>query len=161
MTPGNRCAQSPLNGAVWPYAERVATSSPQWWNRSPRRAAALIGSLAAISIPVLINPSTARADESVTYEVVSGVITVANVEYEDLTGRVAVQNVPLPWRFDAKIVSVQAPPPSGSQVRADWRPTAGPSKWVSVRIIYQGKLLCQNTLDVGDATCYGITPRIT
>ena len=149
MTPGSRSARSPLDGC------------PQRRNRDLRRAAALIGAVAALSVPMVINPSTARADESVTYEVVSGVITVANVEYEDLSGRVAIPNVPLPWRIDAKIASVQAPPPSGSQVRADWRPAAGPSKWLSVRIFYQGKLLCQNTLDVGDATCYGITPRIT
>ncbi|BCZ22008.1 hypothetical protein MTY59_18630 [Mycobacterium senriense] len=130
-------------------------------SRGLRRAAGSIAALAAISISALINPSTARADESVTYEVVSDVITVANIEYEDSSGRVAIPNVPLPWRIDATIASVKAPPPSGSQVRADWRPTAGPSKWVSARIFYQGKLLCQNTLDVGDAACYGITPRIT
>jgi hypothetical protein len=149
MTPGTRSAQLPLD------------RSPLRPNRGLRRAIALLSALATVSVPVLVDPSMARADESVTYEVVSGVITVANVEYEDLSGRVAIQNVPLPWRIDAKIASVQAPPPGGSQVRADWRPTAGPAKWVSVRIFYQGKLLCQNTLDVGDAACYGITPRIT
>ncbi|PQM47927.1 hypothetical protein [Mycobacterium talmoniae] len=114
-----------------------------------------------VCIAALVNASTASADELVTYEVVSEDIGMANIEYEDSTGRVAQEGVMLPWRVDVMVHAVRKPPPDGSQVRADWRPVAGPAKWVSVRIIYQGKLLCQNTLDVGNATCYGITPRIT
>lgn len=109
----------------------------------------------------LLSPSTAWADDPVTYEVVSDSIGMANIEYEDSTGRVSAEGMPLPWRIDTTVHAVRNPPPDGSQVRADWRPTAGPSKWVSVRIIYQGKVICQNTLDVGDAACYGITQRIT
>ncbi|BCO60206.1 hypothetical protein MINTM008_01580 [Mycobacterium intracellulare] len=115
----------------------------------------------AMSVQMSLNTPVASADDLVTYEVDSTLIKVANIEYEDVTGRVALQNTPLPWRTDAKVRAVRAAPPTGSQVRADWRPTRGMQKWVSVRIIYQGKLLCQNTLDIGDAACYGITPRIT
>ncbi|MCA2273493.1 MULTISPECIES: hypothetical protein [Mycobacterium avium complex (MAC)] len=114
-----------------------------------------------MSVQMSLNTPVASADDLVTYEVDSTLIKVANIEYEDVTGRVALQNTPLPWRTDAKVRAVRAAPPTGSQVRADWRPTRGMQKWVSVRIIYQGKLLCQNTLDIGDAACYGITPRIT
>lgn len=106
-------------------------------------------------------PSAARADDLVTYEVVSNDIGMANIEYEDSAGRILQEQVPLPWRLDTTVREVKGTPPTGSQVRADWRPSARPSKWVTVRISYQGKVLCQNTLDVGNATCYGITPHFS
>ncbi|WP_260745529.1 hypothetical protein [Mycobacterium sp. SMC-2] len=112
-------------------------------------------------MPMLGHPSAAWADEPVTYEVVSQDIRIVNVEYQDATGRKSANAVTLPWRTDAIVHAVRDAPPEGSQVRADWRPSAAPARWVSVRIIYRGKVICQNTLDVGDATCYGITPRIT
>ena len=115
----------------------------------------------ALCLPQLANPAVAWADDRVTYEVVSDNIRVANIEYQDVTGRASVQSVTLPWRTDAAVHSVRGAPPDGSQVRADWRPTAAPTRWVSVRILYQGKVICQNTLDIGDAACYGSTPRIT
>lgn len=115
----------------------------------------------AVCIPALSNPPAAWADDLVTYEVVSENIRMANIEYEDSTGRISAQDVILPWRTDTTVQAVRGAPPNGSQVRADWRPSAAPSKWVTVRISYQGKVICQNTLDVGDATCYGITHRIT
>lgn len=116
---------------------------------------------AMVCLSALVNASVAWADEPVTYEVVSEDIGIANIEYQDSTGRVAQEGVTLPWRAEVMVHAVRNPPPDGSQVRADWRPIAGPAKWVSVRIIYKGKLICQNTLDVGNATCYGITKRIT
>jgi hypothetical protein len=115
----------------------------------------------ALCLPVLAHPAVASADDRVTYEVVSENIAVANIEYQDVTGRASVQSVTLPWRTDAVVHTARGAPPDGSQVRADWRPTAAPTRWVSVRIIYQGKVICQNTLDIGDAACYGNTPRIT
>jgi hypothetical protein len=115
----------------------------------------------ALCLPVLAHPAEAWADDLVTYEVVSDDIQVANIEYQDGTGRASVESVTLPWRTDAVVRTVRGAPPDGSQVRADWRPSAAPTRWVSVRIIYQGKVICQNTLDIGDAACYGITPRIT
>ncbi len=106
--------------------------------------------------------TTATADNnSVTYEVVSSAVAAANIEYVGVNGRVAVQNVTLPWRMDVAVDAVHGAPPNGSQVRADWRRSAGPAKWVTVRISHLGKVICQNTLDVGNAACYGNTPRIT
>jgi hypothetical protein len=115
----------------------------------------------ALCMPVLAHPAKAWADDLVTYEVVSDDIQIANIEYQDVTGRASAETVTLPWRTDAVVRTVRGAPPDGSQVRADWRPSAAPTRWVSVRIIYQGKVICQNTLDIGDAACYGITPRIT
>jgi hypothetical protein len=126
-----------------------------------RRVAQSITCWMALCLPVLINPPAAQADDLVTYEVVSDDIQVANIEYEDITGRASNIGVRLPWREDVMVHAVRGAPPDGSQVRADWRPSARPSRWVTVRVIYQGKVICQNTLDVGDATCYGITQRVT
>src|SRR5262249_20083376 len=115
----------------------------------------------AVCAPMLANPPAAHADDLVTYEVVSDAIQVANIEYEDTGGRGAKDGVTLPSRGDASGRAVPGAPHGGSQVRADWRPSARPARWVTVRIIYQGKVICQSTLDIGDAACYGITPRLT
>jgi hypothetical protein len=50
----------------------------------------------------------------------------------------------------------------GAEVRADWRssiaaPVWRPGKWVTVRVYIGKTLRCQNTLDVGNAACYGST----
>lgn len=106
-------------------------------------------------------PPEAWADDPVVYEVVSDSVQVANIEYQAITGRAFLVSVALPWRADALVRSARGAPPDGSQVRADWRSTAAVARWVTVRIIYQGKVICQNTMDVGNAACYGVTPRIT
>ncbi|TVX99357.1 hypothetical protein FPV58_18145 [Mycolicibacterium porcinum] len=111
--------------------------------------------------PAVGRPAAARADDPITYEVVSDSIGVATVEWQDAAGRQAMQGVMLPWRMDVRLSDPLAQPPSGSQVRADWRPGAAPGRWVSVRITYKGKVICQNTLDIGDAACYGSTRRVT
>lgn len=132
--------------------------------RLPRRGvhpASCLMALPALCISLVIDAPAAWADGVVTYEVVSDFVQVANIEYEDTTGRISNQGVALPWRTDATVRDVRGAPPDGSQVRADWRPNRAPAHWVTVRIIFQGKVICQNTLDIGDATCYGITPRIT
>jgi hypothetical protein len=126
-----------------------------------RRVMTAMACAMALCLPVLAHPAEAWADDLVTYEVVSDDIQMANIEYQDVTGRASVESVTLPWRTDAVVRTVRGAPPDGSQVRADWRPSAAPTRWVRVRIIYQGKVICQNTLDIGDAACYGITPRIT
>ncbi|MCU1697665.1 MAG: hypothetical protein JWR34_3728 [Mycobacterium sp.] len=126
-----------------------------------RRVMTAMACAMALCLPVLAHPAEAWADDLVTYEVVSDDIQIAKIEYQDVTGRSSVDTVALPWRTDAVVRTVRGAPPDGSQVRADWRPSAGPARWVSVRIIYQGKVICQNTLDIGDAACYGATPRIT
>jgi hypothetical protein len=122
--------------------------------------------LARVATPVLVlassglaNAAPAWADDVVTYEVASDTVSAATVEYQSTTGRSLI-GVGLPWRIDVPVRAVADAPPNGSQVRADWRPSAARNRWVTVRIIYQGKVICQSTLDIGDATCYGITPRI-
>lgn len=117
--------------------------------------------LCSMVVSTAVHPPVAWADDLVTYEVVSNDVGVANIEYQDTAGRMATEGVTLPWRNDVVVRAVRDAPPDGSQVRADWRPSAAPGRWVTVRIIYQGRVICQNTMDVGDAACYGITPRIT
>ncbi|CAJ1584599.1 hypothetical protein [[Mycobacterium] wendilense] len=110
---------------------------------------------------MFVNPAVAWADELVTYEVVSDHIDTVNIEYQDVTGRLWAVHAPLPWRIDANVRAVRDAPPHGSQVRAHWREKASPGRWVTVRVIHRGEVLCQNTLDLGNAACYGITNRIT
>ncbi|ORW41775.1 hypothetical protein AWB90_21130 [Mycobacterium paraense] len=103
----------------------------------------------------------ARAEDSVTYEVVSDQLNVpaANVEYNERSQRKALQQVSLPWRLTIDVPNAGSPEGDGAEIRADWRPYRWPYKYVTVRIYLGGKLLCESTLDVGDATCYGSTPH--
>ena len=122
-----------------------------------RRAAVLpliVGVAAAMVAP------TAHASDVVTYEVVSDTIPQANVEYIDASGRQLLEAVALPWRIDVTLDDARGPTGPGAQLRADWRPLK--SKWrdVTVRIYDGPNLLCESTLDVGDATCYGNTPHM-
>lgn len=135
------------------------------------RCVAAAACAAALGMTTVTLPSPVRADDGltkeapapavVTYEVVSDQVGIANIEWQDADGRMSAWDVVLPWRADVAVKSVRGAPPDGSQVRADWRRRAAPSNWVTVRIIHQGKVICQNTLDIGNATCYGITPHIT
>ena len=108
---------------------------------------------------IAVAPS-ASAEVDVTYEVVSETITAANVEYYDRSVRIAQQRVALPWRITVPVVDARSPTSDGAQIRADWR---GYGRWrykyVSVRIYLGGELLCESTLDVGNATCYGSVPH--
>lgn len=97
---------------------------------------------------------TAYAEDTVAYEITSANIGEVNLEYYDQSGRRALQHVQLPWRMN---VMVANPHSNDAEVRADWRPAAWPSKWVTVRILYRDSVLCENTLDVGNAACYGST----
>jgi hypothetical protein len=108
-----------------------------------------------IGIPAVAMAPVARADGSVTYEVASSDVTAANIEYTDLSGRQTLENVPLPWRANATVVNAHS---TDTSLRAEWRPAAGRYKWVTVRVYTHGDLLCENTLDVGDAECYGSGP---
>jgi hypothetical protein len=125
-----------------------------------RCAARLLSCSLALGLSGVLSAPAAHAEDLVTYEVVSDDLAVANVEFESASGRVGYEGVQLPWRAEVPVSAVRAAPPDGSQVRADWRPNARPFRWVTVRIIYQGKVICESTLDIGNATCYGITPRI-
>jgi hypothetical protein len=124
----------------------------------------MIASLIAGVSAVVLAPA-ARADDTVTYEVFSDSVGVANIEYVDHAERKALENVPLPWRTDATVASLRSTSIGDAEVRADWRPNrviAGTPNgffghWVTVRVSFRGKVICENTLDVGDAACYGST----
>lgn len=120
--------------------------------------AALVGAASVVSpVPV------AHAGESVTYEVVSdNVANASNIEYFDGATRQLLQNVPLPWHTTVAIANPRSLATDGAEVRADWRssiaaPVWQTGKWVTVRIYIGDTLRCQNTLDVGNAACYGST----
>lgn len=126
--------------------------------RSRLWASALV-SVAAVVAPV----PDAHAGENVTYEVVSdNVANASNIEYFDGAARQLVENVPLPWRTTVAIANPRSLSTDGAEVRADWRssiaaPVWQPGRWVTVRIYIGDTLRCQNTLDVGNAACYGST----
>lgn len=131
-----------------------------------RRSVALVAGATTLCASTVAFSASAWADdavteESITYEVVSDRIGAANIQWQDDTGRRFAAWAPLPWRADVRMRDPLGPPPGGSQVRVDWRPNAYPANWVTVRIIYRGEVICQNTLDLGNAACYGITRRVT
>ncbi len=97
--------------------------------------------------------------DSVTYEVSSDLVPAANVEYYDMARRIALAQVALPWRTTVNVAQAASPTRDGAEIRADWRPYRWRYKYVTVRIYRGGDLLCESTLDVGDATCYGSTPH--
>lgn len=120
-----------------------------------------------IGVIVVWPAPAARAQQDVTYEVVSDDVATASIEYFDGSMRQAVQDARLPWRTTVTVVNPRSQGADGAVVRADWRPghvPVGPlgaprlvGKWVTVRIYFGNTLRCQNTLDVGDAACYGST----
>lgn len=119
---------------------------------------ALVGA-ASVVVPM----PDAHAGESVTYEVVSeSVANASNIEYFDGAARQLLENVPLPWRTTVALANPRSLSTDGAEVRADWRssiaaPVWQTGKWVTVRIYIGDTLRCQNTLDVGNAACYGST----
>jgi hypothetical protein len=110
---------------------------------------------------------SANAEDTVTYEVVSNDVAEATVEYFDSSERKVLAAVPLPWRTSVTVINARDPSTDGAEVRADWRPRvcdgrawcpeARPNNWVTVRIYLGGKVICESTLDVGNAACYGST----
>jgi len=115
----------------------------------------------AAALTAVAPAGPALASDTVTYEIVSNAIPVVDIEYVDQTGRKLITGVPLPWRIDVALDDAQGPTGPGAQLRADWRRIRGQAKWVTVRILQGGKLLCQSTLDVGNVTCYGNTPHVS
>lgn len=117
----------------------------------------------ATAVSAVAPAPIARADESVTYEVVSDSVGVADgIEYFDGAARQLLERVPLPWRTDVTMANPRSWSMDGAEVRADWRssiaaPVWRPGKWVTVRVYIGKTLRCQNTLDVGNAACYGST----
>ncbi|MGV0735037.1 hypothetical protein ABQF35_05125 [Mycobacterium syngnathidarum] len=123
-----------------------------------RKSCVFAVALLVASVQLGVKAPVASAADSVTYEIVSDSIGLVNVEYVDSDGRHLVHDVALPWRLDRPIADAQAQPPAGAQLRAEWWTQRAPSRWVTVRIFSGGKLLCESVLDVGNASCYGVTP---
>lgn len=101
---------------------------------------------------VIAGAPAARASDLVVYEVTSSDIAAADVEYTDLGGQNAQQQVPLPWRINATVATARS---NDTVVNAKWAKEK--SKWLTVRIYSRGSLLCEKTRDTGDLTCYGDT----
>lgn len=111
----------------------------------------------------------ARADDTVTYEVFSDFVpVVAGVEYRDTAGKHNIRDVLLPWSLSVPVADALSPDDTGAELRADWRPpfrtaaTVGrvlQGQIVTVRISFRGQVLCENSLDVGNAACYGGVPH--
>ncbi|MCV7150130.1 hypothetical protein H7I57_02280 [Mycobacterium pyrenivorans] len=119
-----------------------------------------------VSVAAVLLAPAARADDNVTYEVVSESVRAANIEYFDRSERRVVEGAVLPWRVDATVMDAHSPSARGAEIRADWRgyvpasplpPGIPIGYWLTVRILLNGKVLCQSTLDVGNAACFGNT----
>lgn len=119
--------------------------------------------IATIIVVTVVSAPCARAEDSVTYEVLSqnAYVNVVDVEFYDHSQRIALTDVALPWRHNVSVVSARSQAEDGAQVRADWRPAAGPSRWVTVRIYVRGALICEDIMDAGSATCHGSKPSTT
>lgn len=116
----------------------------------------LIVVLAMAGMSAVAVAPAARADDQVTYEVLSGYVHTADVVYYDRSEPVSRQNVPLPWRTNAAVINPSSRLTDGAQLRARWQPAASPS-WVTIRIYVRGSLICESTLESGKAACYGNT----
>jgi hypothetical protein len=133
-------------------------------NRVHTTAVSIIAGVAAV-----VSAPAAHADDTVTYEVFSSFMDQAGgIEYRDLSGKHLIQDVPLPWKITVPVANVFSPEDAGAEVRADWRPnfrtaaTVGrvlQGQLVTVRISFRGAVVCENTIDVGNATCYGSAPH--
>ncbi|WP_139272806.1 hypothetical protein [Mycobacterium paraffinicum] len=117
--------------------------------------AVVVGTIAPVCD--LLSAPTAHAAVPVTYEVVSADIGSANVEFFDGHAREARPKVPLPWRTTVMLDNPASLGTDVAEIRADWRWAAAPNRWVTVRVYFGNVVRCANTLDVGDAACYGTT----
>lgn len=110
--------------------------------------ALLIGFTATV-----IAPAVAHADDVVTYEVLaqSPFVTAVDVEYTDLSGQVALQDVALPWRMNAEVADANR---VDTMLHVTWKSPVR-YKWVIIRIFNRGSMLCESTADKGETTCTG------
>jgi len=125
--------------------------------------AVLGGSVSVLQAPVV------HAQDTVTYEIFSASVAgLASVQYRDTSGKHMLPGVALPWRLTVPVADATSPTADGAELRADWRPnfrtaaTVGrvlQGQFVTVRIYRGEELLCESTLDVGNATCYGSVPH--
>ncbi len=104
-----------------------------------------------MGLPAVVStPAVAHADGVVMYEVISSYIGSVDVEYTSLSGQVTLQNVALPWRAN---VTVADPYSIHTTLRAKWPRPPERYKWVTIRIMVRGSLLCEDTKDRGNAAC--------
>ena len=125
-----------------------------------------VASALIVCWPALMATRTAHGSASVTYEVLSGYAAAVNIEYFDGTMRRSLSNVPLPWRTSVALANPRSLGLDGAEVRADWRssiaaPVWRPGTWVTVRVYIGSELVCENSLDVGNAACYGSASFMT
>jgi hypothetical protein len=142
----------------------IAAARRSFMNRIHVMAVSMIAGVATV-----VSAPVARAEDSVTYEVFSAVVPVAaGIEYRDVSGKKLLQAVPLPWQITVPVGDAFSPTDGGAEVRADWRPdfrtaaTVGrvlQGQLTTVRISFRGTVICESTLDVGNATCYGGVPH--
>lgn len=91
------------------------------WIEKMMRSRVLAAALIAGTSPVILAPA-ARADDLVTYEVVSDTVPTANgIEYFDGSTRRLLQDVPLPWRTSVPTANPRSVGLDGAEVRAAWR----------------------------------------
>ena len=122
-----------------------------------------------VAVFAVVLAPAAHAADTVTHEVLSDEIAeAANIEFVDLAGRQLIEAVPLPWQQSVEVGNALSAGNDGAQLRADWRPdkrrcllyACEPAyKGVTVRISFNGRVLCESTIDVGNATCYGSVPH--
>lgn len=122
-----------------------------------------------LGVSALVYAPEASAEDTVTYDIFSvSVGELAGVEYRDTTGKHFLEDVPLPWTLTVPVLDASSPTGDGAELRADWRPdfrtaaTVGrvlQGHFVTVRIWKGHELLCESSLDVGNATCYGSVPH--
>jgi hypothetical protein len=104
---------------------------------------------AALSSVIALAPP-ALADAEVTYEVVSGTITTADVRYFSVDGIQEEHAVSLPWRTTASVEDLSSLV-RGAEVHAKW--VEQPNTQVTVRIFADGKKVCEAVQRSGAASC--------
>ncbi|QVI30699.1 hypothetical protein MN2019_23850 [Mycolicibacterium neoaurum] len=122
---------------------------------------ALAAALCTVGTGLAISSPPSLADVPVVYEVFSDSVQLADVTFYDRGVRQALNGVRLPWRVEVVVADALSPTRSGAELRADWRPNRAPAKWVTVRISHGDDVLCQSSLDIGNASCYGSTGFIS
>lgn len=158
---------------LWPNRRASTASSPDLgiatFHRSRPRLGRTMVVLIIAGVVALLGAPVTHAEDSVTYQIFSDRVAVlSGVEYRDSLGKHRLAGVPLPWQITVPVADALSPTDRGAELRADWRPnfrtawTVGAvlrGQFVTVRILSGGRILCQNTLDVGNATCYGSVPH--
>lgn len=118
----------------------------------------------ALLVAGLFSAPAAQAADAVTYLVTSDELSeVSSLQYIDQSGRVDLGTTPLPWHMDVKVNDADASVLNGgAEIRTEWLyPLRARWKYVRVSIFSNGVLLCQTTINIGNATCYGNIPHFS